>query len=185
MRLTINGRSRELAPGPFESLAATLRERLQLTGTKVGCDRGECGACTVLVDGAPIYACLALTAALDGATVQTVEGLAPPGALHPLQDAFIRHDATQCGYCTPGQLMSAAALLASDPAPSDAAIVRAMSGNLCRCGTYARIVAAVREAAAAVGDRRSAIGTAASGVENGDSGLGSDGPIGDQRSGTR
>jgi len=148
MRVTINGRSRELSPEPLESLATTLRERLQLTGTKVACERGECGACTVLVDGAAVYACLTLTARVDGATVVTVEGLAPPGALHPLQEAFIRHDATQCGFCTPGQLMSAAALLAREPTPSDAAIARAMNGNLCRCGTYPKIVAAIREVAA-------------------------------------
>ena len=147
MRLTINGKGRELAPEPFESLASTLRERLQLTGTKVACERGECGACTVLLNDVPVYSCITLTEACHGATVTTIEGLAPPGSLHPLQEAFIRHDATQCGFCTPGQLMSAVALLARDPSPSAAAIGKAMSGNLCRCGTYPKIVAALRSTA--------------------------------------
>lgn len=149
MRLTINDRTRELVPEPHETLLDTLRERLHLTGAKAGCERGECGACTVHLGGEPVLACLTLTIACDGDSVTTVEGLARGDALHPLQEAFIAHDAVQCGFCTPGQLMAAAALLAHDPAPDDAAIRAAMSGNLCRCGTYPRIVAAIRSLAPA------------------------------------
>lgn len=154
MRLTINDRTRELVPEPHETLLDTLRERLHLTGAKAGCERGECGACTVHLGGEPVLACLTLTIACDGDSVTTVEGLAQGDALHPLQEAFIAHDAVQCGFCTPGQLMAAAALLAHDPAPDDAAIRAAMSGNLCRCGTYPRIVAAIRSLAPASGGNR-------------------------------
>ena len=147
MRLTVNGRARELAAEPFESLATTLRDRLHLTGTKVACERGECGSCTVLLDGEPVYSCLALTAACSGRSVTTVEGLAAPGELHPVQQAFIDLDAVQCGFCTPGQVMAAVALLSTNAAPSDAEIARGMSGNLCRCGTYPKIMEAVRRAA--------------------------------------
>ncbi|HNV74835.1 MAG: (2Fe-2S)-binding protein [Gemmatimonadetes bacterium] len=148
MRLTINDRTRDLAPEPHETLLTTLRDRLFLTGAKQGCDRGECGACTVLLNGEPVYACLTLTQACDGESVTTVEGLARGDDLHPLQDAFIAQDAVQCGFCTSGQLMAAAALLARDPAPGQAAIDEAMSGNLCRCGTYPAIVRAIEGAAA-------------------------------------
>jgi xanthine dehydrogenase YagT iron-sulfur-binding subunit len=149
MRLTINGRLRELAVSDDESLAETLRERLALTGTKVACDRGECGACTVLVDNEPVYACLTLTRSVEGRSVRTIEGLAQsPDDLHPVQRAFIAADAVQCGYCTPGQVMSAVALLERNPSPSDAEIAEAMSGNLCRCGTYPKIAAAIRGVAA-------------------------------------
>jgi len=151
MRLTINNRSRELVPEPHETLLDTLRDRCFLTGTKAGCERGECGACTVHLGGEPVLACLTLTIACDGESVTTVEGLAEGDALHPLQAAFIAHDAVQCGFCTPGQLMAAAALLARDPAPDDASIREAMSGNLCRCGTYPRIAAAIRALAPAGG----------------------------------
>ena len=147
MRLSVNGRSRELAVAPFESLATTLRERLHLPGTKLACERGECGACTVLIDAIPVYACLALTMACEGRDVTTIEGLAPPDGLHPVQRAFLAHDAVQCGFCTPAQVLSAVALLARSPAPSDSEIMRAMSGNLCRCGTYPKIVQAVHAAA--------------------------------------
>jgi xanthine dehydrogenase YagT iron-sulfur-binding subunit len=155
--LLVNGRRHELAVRGHESLLGVLRERLSLTGTKLVCDRGECGACTVLLDGQPAYACLTLAAASDGTSVTTVEGLAPaPGELHPLQEAFVRHDAVQCGFCTPGQLVAGAALLARTPAPTDEEIAEAMSGNLCRCGTYPKIVAAIRDAGqrmrAATGD---------------------------------
>lgn len=154
MRLRINGRTRELAPAPHETLLETLRERLFLTGAKAGCERGECGACTVLLDGEPVLACLTLTAGCDeGGAVTTVEGLATGETLHPLQAAFVAHDAVQCGFCTPGQLMAAHALLRRDPAPSDAAIREAMAGNLCRCGTSPRILEAVR-AVAGRGDAR-------------------------------
>lgn len=161
MRVTINGRARELSPDPAESLLTTLRERLFLTGTKQGCDRGECGACTVLLNGEPVYACLTLTQACEGESVTTVEGLATGETLHPLQEAFIAHDAVQCGYCTAGQLMSAAALLSRDPSPDDEAIREAMAGNLCRCGTYPGIVRAIHAAAHALhaDDPASAPGT--------------------------
>ena len=148
MQFTLNGRLRELEAAPFESLATTLRERLQLLGTKVACERGECGACTVLLDGAPVYSCIVLTNACQGRGVRTIEGVAAPGELHPIQEAFITHDAVQCGFCTPGQVMSAIALLEQNPDPDDASIRRAMSGNLCRCGTYPKILAAVKSAAA-------------------------------------
>ena len=149
MQFSVNGRSRDVEAAVFESLAATLRERLQLLGTKVACARGECGACTVLLDGTPVYSCIVLTQACEGRSVRTIEGVAPPGALHPVQEAFVAHDAVQCGFCTPGQVMSAVALLEQNPEPDDATILRAMSGNLCRCGTYPKILAAVKSAAAA------------------------------------
>ena len=151
MRLDVNGRSREVVIPDHESLLTTLRERLALTGTKQGCDRGECGACTVHVDGEPTYACLTLTRGCEGTKVTTIEGLATgPGSegLHPVQRAFIACDAVQCGFCTPGQVMAAAALLARHPDPSDAQVAEAMSGNLCRCGTYPKIAAAIQAAAA-------------------------------------
>ncbi|MBK6490103.1 MAG: (2Fe-2S)-binding protein [Gemmatimonadetes bacterium] len=148
MRLTINTRERDIVPEPDESLLVTLRDRLFLTGAKQGCDRGECGACTVLLNGEPVYSCLTLTVACDGDHVTTVEGLARGDDLDPLQAAFIAHDAVQCGFCTPGQLMAATALLARNPAPDDAAIVEAMSGNLCRCGTYPKIAQAILTTAA-------------------------------------
>jgi aerobic-type carbon monoxide dehydrogenase small subunit (CoxS/CutS family) len=153
MRLTVNGASYELAPAGHETLLTVLRDRLQLMGAKLVCGRGECGACTVLIEDAEgattrsAYACLTLAAGCDGYSVTTVEGLAPPGdELHPLQRAFIEHDALQCGFCTPGQLLAAAALLARNPAPTEEDVRRGMSGNLCRCGTYPRIVQAVVDA---------------------------------------
>lgn len=150
MEFTVNGRPVTLAPEPGESLAATLRGRLQLMGTKVACARGECGACTVLLDGEAVYSCLTLTLACEGARVATIEGLADGDRLHPVQEAFVAQDAVQCGFCTPGQIMSAVALLASDPDPSEQMIRRAMSGNLCRCGTYPKIVKAIQSAAQAM-----------------------------------
>jgi aerobic-type carbon monoxide dehydrogenase small subunit (CoxS/CutS family) len=150
MELTVNTERHEVAVAGHETLLTVLRERLQLTGTKLGCGRGECGACTVLVGGRLAYSCLTLAAACEGESITTVEGLGAPGSLHPLQQAFIDLDALQCGFCTPGQLMAASALLArcSDPTPDD--IRSAMSGNLCRCGTYPKIVRAVQAAAAAM-----------------------------------
>jgi xanthine dehydrogenase YagT iron-sulfur-binding subunit len=148
MRLTVNGRSRDVAAEPHETLLAVLRERLHLTGAKLVCDRGECGACTVLLDGEAVYSCLTLAAACDGQEVTTIEGVAAPDVLHPVQQAFITHDAVQCGFCTPGQVLAAIALLSRSPDPADDEIARAMSGNLCRCGTYPKIVRAVRDAAA-------------------------------------
>jgi xanthine dehydrogenase YagT iron-sulfur-binding subunit len=130
------------------TLLDALREQLGLVGTKKGCDQGACGACTVLLDGKRVLSCLTLAAQCDGREVTTIEGLAPEGALHPVQTAFIRHDAFQCGYCTAGQIMSAVALLAEGRTGSDAEISEFMSGNLCRCGAYPNIVAAIREVAA-------------------------------------
>ena len=148
MRLLVNGRERDVTPEPVESLAETLRTRLHLTGTKVSCARGECGSCTVLLDGRAVYACLTITHACDGAVVTTIEGLAGADGLHPVQRAFIEHDAVQCGFCTPGQVMAAVALLTEHPVPDESTIRRAMSGNLCRCGTYPRILAAIQAVAA-------------------------------------
>ncbi len=149
MLLTINGRTKQVAVEPSETLLSVLRDRLQLTGTKLACDRGECGACTVLLDGAPVYACLTLAVACDAQGVTTIEGVSPTDALHPVQQAFITHDAVQCGFCTPGQVLAAIALLARDPDPSDGSIAAAMSGNLCRCGTYPKIATAIRAVARA------------------------------------
>ena len=147
MRLIVNGASHEVAAPDHERLLTTLRERLHLTGTKLVCGRGECGACTVLIDGAPAYSCLTLTAACDGREIATIEGLAHDGRLHPVQQAFIDHDALQCGFCTPGQILAAVALLDRQPHPTEDEVRRGMSGNLCRCGTYPKIVRAVLAAA--------------------------------------
>jgi xanthine dehydrogenase YagT iron-sulfur-binding subunit len=141
--LTINGAVTRLRVEASTTLLDLLREGLHLTGTKKGCDHGQCGACTVLVDGRRINACLTLAVMRDGADVQTVEGLAEGDALHPLQQAFIDHDAFQCGYCTPGQLCSAVALLREGRAHTRDEIRELMSGNLCRCGAYPNIVSAI------------------------------------------
>ena len=143
--LTINGQHRAIdLDDPRVTLLDLLRERLHLTGSKKGCDRGQCGACTVLVDGRRINSCLALAVSLDGAEVLTIEGLAQNGALHPVQAAFIEHDGFQCGFCTPGQIMSAVGLIREGHAGDDPERVReAMSGNLCRCGAYRGITEAV------------------------------------------
>jgi xanthine dehydrogenase YagT iron-sulfur-binding subunit len=158
--LTVNGVARDIPLGdppladPRITLLDLLRDRLDLTGTKKGCDRGQCGACTVLVDGRRINSCLALALSCDGTEVLTIEGVAPGGAMHPVQAAFIAHDALQCGFCTPGQIMSALGLLREGQAGNDPERVReGMSGNLCRCGAYAGITDAVLEAGKAVGDR--------------------------------
>ena len=146
--LRINGRSHVI--GGLDARATlldALRDRLRLTGTKKGCDLGECGACTVLADGRRIKACLALAALYEGREILTIEGLAAEGTLHPVQEAFVEHDALQCGYCTPGQIMSAVALLREGRARSRDEIREFMSGNLCRCGAYANIVAAIAEVA--------------------------------------
>ena len=150
MRLLLNGRAVELAPAHSATLLDALRDSAGLTGTKRVCDRGECGACTVHLDGAPVYSCLTLAHGCDGHQVTTIEGLSEAGVPHPLQEAFALEDAAQCGFCTPGQLMAAASLLAANPDPSEAEIVAAMSGNLCRCGTYPKIVRAVQRAATAM-----------------------------------
>ncbi|QEX22670.1 hypothetical protein FRZ61_26020 [Hypericibacter adhaerens] len=130
---------------PWVTLLDLLRDRLALTGTKKGCDHGQCGACTVLVDGRRVNACLTLAVTRDGASVTTIEGLARDGELHPLQAAFIEHDAFQCGYCTPGQICSAAGLIAEGKAKTEDEIRELMSGNLCRCGAYPNIVAAIQQ----------------------------------------
>jgi xanthine dehydrogenase YagT iron-sulfur-binding subunit len=144
--LTVNGAARQLTVAPWTTLLDTLRDHFDLTGTKKGCDHGQCGACTVLVDGRRINSCLTLAVMKDGARVTTVEGLATDGALHPLQQAFIEHDAFQCGYCTPGQICSAAGLIAEGKAKSADEIRELMSGNICRCGAYPNIVAAIQQA---------------------------------------
>ena len=142
----VNGARHALTLDPRSTLLDVLREHLDLTGTKKGCDQGQCGACTVLVDGRCILSCLTLAVTQDGASVTTIEGLARDGVLHPLQRAFIDHDAFQCGYCTPGQIMSASALLKEPIGKEDADVREAMAGNICRCGAYTNIVAAVQQA---------------------------------------
>lgn len=144
--LTVNGEQHRLSVDTRTSLADLLRERLGLRGTKVGCDMGQCGACTVHVDGKRELSCLTPAVALDGARVTTIEGLGRAGALHPMQQAFIDNDAFQCGYCTPGQIMSAVACIEEGHARTDAEIREYMSGNLCRCAAYPNIVAAVNQA---------------------------------------
>jgi xanthine dehydrogenase YagT iron-sulfur-binding subunit len=143
--LHVNGVTRQLAVAPWTTLLDALRLHLDLTGTKKGCDHGQCGACTVLVDGRRINSCLTLAIMKDGAQVTTIEGLAQGNLLHPLQQAFIEHDAFQCGYCTPGQICSAAGLIAEGRARTADEIRELMSGNICRCGAYPNIVAAIEE----------------------------------------
>jgi len=159
--LTINGARRDIdLDDPRVTLLDLLRERLQLTGTKKGCDRGQCGACTILVDGRRINSCLALAVSHDGADILTIEGVARGDQLHPMQAAFIAHDGFQCGFCTPGQIMSAIGMMQEAQAGNDPERIReCMSGNLCRCGAYAGIVDAVLEVQASQNEtsqRRSA-----------------------------
>jgi xanthine dehydrogenase YagT iron-sulfur-binding subunit len=145
LTLAVNGVTMHLAVPPWVTLLDLLRERLALTGSKKGCDHGQCGACTVLVDGVRINACLTLAVMHDGAAVTTIEGLAAGERLHPLQQAFIDHDAFQCGYCTPGQICSALGLIREKRARSEDDVRELMSGNICRCGAYPNIVAAVTQ----------------------------------------
>jgi xanthine dehydrogenase YagT iron-sulfur-binding subunit len=167
VRLTINGRDYDLDLDPRTTLLDALREHVALTGSKKGCDQGQCGACTILVNGQRIKSCLTLAVMHDGDEITTIEGLAQDGALHPMQAAFVRHDGFQCGYCTPGQICSAVALVAEHkagwpswvtadvatvPALTDAEVAERMSGNICRCAAYPNIVAAIREVAE--GDRQ-------------------------------
>jgi carbon-monoxide dehydrogenase small subunit len=152
IRFLVNAEPVDLVVDGTKTLLEVLREDLQLTGTKHGCELGECGACAVLLDGEPVLSCLVLAVALDGREVRTVEGLAAGGQLHPLQEAFADHGAAQCGYCTPGMLVTAAALLEREPHPSRERICEALSGNLCRCTGYWQIVEAV-QSAAKEGDR--------------------------------
>lgn len=158
LSLTVNGQVLEVAlDDPRATLLDLLRERLELTGTKKGCDRGQCGACTVLLNGRRICSCLMLAASCDGAEVLTIEGLAKDGVLNPVQAAFIAHDGFQCGFCTPGQIMSAIGLIGEGTAGNDPERVReGMSGNLCRCGAYVGITEAVLEAARQLASRAEA-----------------------------
>lgn len=149
MHLKVNGRKHEVDVAADERLLTTIRDRLELTGTKLVCGRGECGACTVLLDGRLAYSCLTLTHACEERDITTVEGVGTPSALHRVQEAFARHDAAQCGFCTPGQVLAAVALLAENANPDDDAITRGMSGNLCRCGTYPNIRLAIKSLAGA------------------------------------
>jgi xanthine dehydrogenase YagT iron-sulfur-binding subunit len=148
VRLTVNGTSHTLSIDPRSSLLDVLRECLALTGAKKGCDHGQCGACTVHLDGRSVLSCLTPAVHADGRQATTIEGLSPPaGDLHPMQQAFIDHDGLQCGYCTPGQIMAAVACVNEGHATSQAQIREYMSGNICRCGAYAGIVAAIQDAA--------------------------------------
>src|SRR5713101_1120564 len=142
LTLSVNRRTVSVHVPPDRSLLDTLRESLGLTGTKKVCNEGDCGACTVLVDGRPVYSCLALAIACEGRQIETIEGLSQNGGLHVVQQAFIEHDAYQCGFCTPGQVMSIVALLRAEPNAREEDVRRAVAGNLCRCGAYTNIVAA-------------------------------------------
>ena len=142
--LRVNGKDRQIRVDPRTTLLDCLRETLSLTGTKKGCDHGQCGACTVHVDGRRVISCLSLALMHQGEEITTIEGLGTPGALHPMQAAFLGYDAYQCGYCTCGQIMSAVALLKEPCGPDDAAVKELMSGNICRCGAYPNIVAAIQ-----------------------------------------
>lgn len=145
--LTVNGEGATAHLPPQRSLLELLRGPLGLTGTKLVCNAGNCGACTVLVDDRPVYSCITLAVACEGKRVETIEGLAKDGTLHPVQEAFVDHDAYQCGFCTPGQVMSVVALLRENDAPSEDDVRRAVAGNLCRCGAYVNIVKAGMSAA--------------------------------------
>jgi xanthine dehydrogenase YagT iron-sulfur-binding subunit len=145
INLTVNGGRQAITVDVRASLLDLLRERLQLTGTKKGCDHGQCGACTVLVNGKRVTSCLTLAVMHDGEEITTIEGLGTPDNLHPMQAAFVACDAYQCGYCTSGQIMSAVALLKEPCGPDDAAVKELMSGNICRCGAYQNIVAAIQQ----------------------------------------
>nr|WP_257022559.1 (2Fe-2S)-binding protein [Pigmentiphaga litoralis] len=146
MTLEVNGQTRRFYGDVRLSLLDALREKLELTGSKKGCDQGQCGACTVHVDGKRVLGCLTLAVTVQGRKVTTIEGLASPGRLHPMQQAFIDHDAFQCGYCTPGQIMSAVAIVNEGHAKNDNDIRESMSGNLCRCAAYPNIVDAINDA---------------------------------------
>ena len=155
VRFSVNGTQRSVATDPERRLLDVLREDLQLTGTKYGCGEGQCGACTVLVDGAPVRSCLLPASAVAGKSVTTIEGLARGDALHPVQQAFLDEGALQCGYCTPGMIVEAAALLRTKPDPTEDEVVAGMNGHLCRCNGYVKMVKAIRRAAASMrGERR-------------------------------
>ncbi len=147
IRLTVNGERHELSVEPRTTLLDALRDELGLTGAKKGCDEGSCGTCTVLADGKAIYACMTLALECEGREIETIEGIAEGEDLHPIQLAFVEHDALQCGFCTPGQIMSLKGLLDEYPNPTEADVERAVAGNLCRCGAYPKIVEAALDAA--------------------------------------
>ena len=153
IRLVVNGRASTVDADPQASLLSVLREQLDLTGTKYGCGEGQCGACTVLVDGKAQRSCITKVATVAQKQITTIEGLAKADQLHPVQQAFLDEDALQCGYCTPGMIMSAVSLLKQNPHPSESQIVEFMDGNICRCGTYSRIIRAIQKAASGVGGR--------------------------------
>ena len=144
MELVVNQKHYRLQVDPDRMLLWVLRDELELTGSKYGCGEGQCGACTVLIDGAPVRSCITRASSVAGKQITTIEGVSQNGRLHPVQEAFMQADAMQCGYCTPGMIVSGVALLKKTPHPSEAEIRRAMEGNVCRCGTYPRIVAAVQ-----------------------------------------
>jgi nicotinate dehydrogenase subunit A len=148
--LKVNGKIHKVEVDPDRNLLSVLRDDLDLTGSKYGCGEGRCGACTVLVDGEPTRSCLARVSAVAGRSITTIEGLAQNGHLHPLQQAFLEMGAMQCGYCTPGMIVAGAGLLAKNQGPSEHDIAQALEGNICRCGTYVRIMAAVKNAAEAM-----------------------------------
>src|ERR1700687_738823 len=157
LSLNVNGRDVVVHVPPHRSLLDTLRDSLGLTGSKKVCNEGDCGGCTVIVDGRTVYSCLVLAVSCEGKLIETIESLSDGGTLHPVQEAFIEHDAYQCGFCTPGQVMSIVALLRADPSAREDDVKRAVSGNLCRCGAYANIVAAgvsASHAMAKAGTRR-------------------------------
>ena len=156
LTLTVNGVRRSLTVDPWVTLLDLLREQLKLTGTKKGCDQGQCGACTILIDGKRLNSCLVLAVSKDGAEITTIEGLSQNRELHPLQAAFVERDAFQCGYCTPGQICSAVGLLAEGHAHSRAEIREQMSGNICRCGAYTNIADAIEDVLRAGGLAREA-----------------------------
>lgn len=147
VKLVVNGETHELMVEPRTTLLDVLRNELGLTGAKAGCNEGTCGTCTVLMDGKAIYACMTLALECEGREIETIEGLSTEDELHPIQISFIEHDALQCGFCTPGQILSVKALLDSNPNPTSADVERAVAGNLCRCGAYPKIVEAALDAA--------------------------------------
>jgi carbon-monoxide dehydrogenase small subunit len=153
LRLTVNGSSYELGVQPWETLLEVIRDKLGLTGTKEGCGLGECGACTVIMDGKTVNSCLVLAVEADGKQITTIEGLADGDELHPIQEAFIEHGGLQCGFCTPGMIMSAKALLDENPAPSEQDIRRGIAGNLCRCTGYTKIIESIASAAQGMGGK--------------------------------
>ena len=147
LNLTVNGEPRQVLVEPYFSLLDTLRDELQLTGTKKGCDEGDCGACTVILDGRPVTSCMMLALSVQRAEITTIEGVADRNGLHPVQQAFVDHGGLQCGFCTPGLIMSAVSLLSENPSPTEEEVKFAIGGNLCRCTGYSKVVEAILAAA--------------------------------------